>query len=84
MTERTYGWNLEMQILVARSGARILELPVPHRRRSGGSSKVSGTFVGTFGAATKILWLLARAAYMHRARFKSPARSTSIRSRVPQ
>ena len=43
MTEKTYGWNLEMQMRVARAGLRILEVPVNHRCRTGGESKVSGT-----------------------------------------
>ena len=38
----TYGWNLEMQMRAARAGLRILEMPVAHRRRAGGVSKVSG------------------------------------------
>jgi glycosyltransferase involved in cell wall biosynthesis len=54
MREETYGWNLEMQMLVARKRARILELPVNHRRRRGGVSKVSGTFRGTVLAAFRI------------------------------
>ena len=33
MRERTYGWNLEMQMRVARAGLRVLELPVAYRRR---------------------------------------------------
>ncbi len=33
MREETYGWNLEMQMLVAQKRARILEIPVNHRRR---------------------------------------------------
>ena len=46
MKEQTYGWNLEMQMRVARAGLRILEIPVKHRRRAGGESKVSGTVRG--------------------------------------
>ena len=42
MREETYGWNLEMQMRVAAAGLRILEVPVDHRRRRGGVSKVSG------------------------------------------
>jgi hypothetical protein len=55
MREQTYGWNLEMQMKVARSGLRILEVPVNHRRRAGGESKVSGTLRGTFVAGARIL-----------------------------
>jgi glycosyltransferase involved in cell wall biosynthesis len=49
MREETYGWNLEMQMKAAR-GLRVLEIPVNHRCRSGGVSKVSGTLRGTFFA----------------------------------
>ena len=41
MREMTYGWNIEMQMKAARSGLRILEVPMPYRRRSGGESKVA-------------------------------------------
>lgn len=55
MHEETYGWNLEMQMKAARAGLRILEIPVAHRRRAGGESKVSGTWRGTFVAGARIL-----------------------------
>jgi glycosyltransferase involved in cell wall biosynthesis len=54
MSERTYGWNLEMQMRVAALGLRSLELPVDHRRRRGGESKVSGNLVAGLKAAWKI------------------------------
>lgn len=54
LREQTYGWNLEMQMLVAQRRARILEIPVNHRRRRGGVSKVSGTFKGTILASFRI------------------------------
>jgi glycosyltransferase involved in cell wall biosynthesis len=62
MREQTYGWNLEMQMKAARSGLRILEIPVNHRRRAGGESKVSGTLRGTFIAGTRIMATLVRIA----------------------
>ena len=55
MKEETYGWNLEMEMKAARRGLRILEVPVSHRRRSGGVSKVSGTLRGTFVAGARII-----------------------------
>ncbi len=55
MQEQTYGWNLEMQMRAARARLRILELPVAHRCRTGGESKVSGTLRGTFVAGWRIL-----------------------------
>jgi glycosyltransferase involved in cell wall biosynthesis len=62
MREKTYGWNLEMQMKAARVGLRILEIPVNHRRRAGGESKVSGTLRGTFVAGTRIIATLIRIA----------------------
>jgi len=62
MREETYGWPLEMQMKAARSGLRILEVPVDYRRRSGGSSKISGTLKGSFLAASRILMTLTRIA----------------------
>ena len=55
MREKTYGWNLEMQMKAAQIGLRILEVPVDHRRRAGGASKVSGTLRGTFLAGCRIV-----------------------------
>ncbi|MEY2536865.1 MAG: hypothetical protein QOG67_605 [Verrucomicrobiota bacterium] len=62
MQEETYGWNLEMQMRAARQGLRILEIPVNHRRRTGGVSKVSGTLRGTVVAGTRIIATLLRVA----------------------
>ncbi len=63
MREETYGWNLEMQMKAARAGLRILEIPVNHRRRAGGESKVSGTLRGTFVAGARIMATLVRVAF---------------------
>lgn len=65
MREETYGWNLEMQMKAARAGLRILEVPVDHRRRAGGESKVSGTLRGTLHASARILYTFARIAWGH-------------------
>jgi glycosyltransferase involved in cell wall biosynthesis len=54
MAETTYGWNLEMQMRVAASGLRIKEVPVDHRCRRGGVSKVSGNLRAGLSAAWKI------------------------------
>jgi glycosyltransferase involved in cell wall biosynthesis len=62
MHEETYGWNLEMQMKAARAGLRVLEIPVNHRRRAGGESKVSGTLRGTFVAGVRIMATLVRVA----------------------
>jgi glycosyltransferase involved in cell wall biosynthesis len=62
MRETTYGWNIEMQMLAARAGLRILELPVPYRCRAGGSSKVAGSLSGSLRAAWRIALTVARVA----------------------
>ena len=62
MREKTYGWNLEMQMKAARGGLRIIEIPVNHRCRTGGESKVSGTLRGTFVAGARIIATLLRVA----------------------
>jgi glycosyltransferase involved in cell wall biosynthesis len=55
MRERTYGWPVEMIVKSARSGARIVELPVSYRPRLAGRSKVGGTIRGTILATYRIL-----------------------------
>ena len=62
MCEMTYGWNLEMQMRAARSGLRVLELPVDYRRRFGGTSKVAGSLRGSIVAGLKIMSTFARVA----------------------
>ena len=68
MEETTYGWNLEMQMKAARDKLRILEIPVAHRCRTGGVSKVSGTLRGTFVAGWKIVTTFVRIARGARSR----------------
>lgn len=59
MTDRDFGWTIEMQIKAARAGLRILEVPVRYRPRIG-RSKISGTLRGTVLAGSKILVTIAR------------------------
>ena len=60
MQERTYGWNLEMQIKAVQHHLRILEIPVSYRVRYGGVSKVSGDWRASIKAGTRILEVLFR------------------------
>jgi glycosyltransferase involved in cell wall biosynthesis len=62
MREMTYGWNIEMQMRAARSGLRILEVPVRYRRRRGGESKVAGSLRGTLRAGARIVMTFVRVA----------------------
>jgi glycosyltransferase involved in cell wall biosynthesis len=80
MREMTYGWNLEMQMRAARAGLRILELPVAHRRRLGGESKVSGTVRGTAKAGLRIALTFIRVAFEGRRR----RRASEVRDRAAQ
>jgi hypothetical protein len=68
MREKTYGWNLEMQMRVARAGLRVLEVPVAYRRRIGGESKVAGSLRGSVKAGLKIMSTFARIAVETRSR----------------
>jgi glycosyltransferase involved in cell wall biosynthesis len=67
----TYGWNLEMQMRAAQIGLRIVEVPVDHRCRAGGQSKVSGTFKGTVLAGLRILATFMKIAWRGRAARKN-------------
>jgi glycosyltransferase involved in cell wall biosynthesis len=62
MREMTYGWNIEMQMKAARAGLRILEIPLPYRRRSGGKSKVAGSLRGSLQAGWRIVTTFFRVA----------------------
>jgi len=61
MTDRKYGWTVEMQIKAAKTRVRTLEMPVGYRPRIG-ASKISGTLRGSLGAGIGILGLIARSA----------------------
>jgi glycosyltransferase involved in cell wall biosynthesis len=49
ITDRRFGWPLEMVLRAAAAGWRIIEVPVPYRARTG-RSKVTGTLGGTVRA----------------------------------
>ncbi len=57
MTDKTYGWTVEMQLKALRQKLSYIEVPVRYKKRIG-VSKVSGTVKGTIFAAFKILgWI---------------------------
>ena len=57
MSDKTYGWTIEMQLKVLRRKIKYTEVPVRYRKRIG-YSKVSGTVKGTIMAGYKILtWI---------------------------
>ena len=59
MTDRAYGWTVEMQIKAALSGLSHLDVPVSYRPRIG-KSKISGTVRGVVMAGATILTVIAR------------------------
>lgn len=60
MRHPDFGWTAEMQVKAALARLRVREIPVPHRPRRAGRSKVSGTLQGSLLAGTKILWTVFR------------------------
>ena len=54
MQDKQFGWTVEMQVKAAQHGFRIEEYAVDTRRRIG-VSKISGTLLGSYGAAKGIL-----------------------------
>lgn len=59
MSDRSYGWTIQMQIRAVKAGLRSKEVPVSYRRRLG-RSKISGTLRGVVGAGAKILYTVAK------------------------
>ncbi len=59
MSDRSFGWTVEMQVKALQAGLRVREIPVVYRRRVG-ESKISGTLSGTIKAGAKILWTIVR------------------------
>ncbi len=58
MSDKTYGWTVEMQLKVLKQRIRYVEVPVRYRKRIG-VSKVSGTLKGTVLAGYKIIgWII--------------------------
>jgi glycosyltransferase involved in cell wall biosynthesis len=54
MKDKTWGWNIEMQVKAIIKGFRIVEVPCRYRKRIG-KSKISGTVIGTLRAGWKII-----------------------------
>jgi len=55
MSDKTYGWTIEMQIKAAKQKMQFCEVPVNYKKRIG-VSKVSGTVKGTILAGIKIIF----------------------------
>src|SRR5262249_34853452 len=75
MAEKTFAWNLEMQMRVAAAGLRAVEGAVGQRRRAGGVSQVSGYWRSAVRAACALAQSFWRLAWQLRR--NAPARLAS-------
>jgi glycosyltransferase involved in cell wall biosynthesis len=60
MRDRSFGWNVVMQIRAVEAGFRIHEVPVRYRIRQGGKSKISGNVLAAVCAGFGIMQAVAR------------------------
>jgi glycosyltransferase involved in cell wall biosynthesis len=60
MTDRDFGWTVEMQIKAIRVNLRVVEYPLPYHVRVAGQSKISRTLAGVLRAGSKIIWVIGR------------------------
>jgi glycosyltransferase involved in cell wall biosynthesis len=60
LKDRSFGWNVEMQVRAIEQGLRIIELPVVYHPRTVGRSKISGSFFGTVRAGASIVLMMVK------------------------
>lgn len=60
MSDRSFGWTVEMQVRAVEQGLCIREIPVAYAPRQGGQSKISGTLRGSIQAGVIILTTLSK------------------------
>ena len=60
MSDRTWGWTVEMQFKAATMRLRTLDIDVPYRDRLAGVSKISGSFTISARAGARILFTILR------------------------
>lgn len=63
LDDPNYGWYVQMQVRALRAGYRIVGVPVRFRRRTRGTSKVSGSLRGSIAAGWVMLRTLAVEAF---------------------
>lgn len=77
MTDRRFGWTVEMQVRAVEEGLRVREVEVPYRRREHGASKISGTVLGVARAGLSIVYTIGRLWWArHRSRTGAMGAST--------
>lgn len=82
MTDRGYGWTVEMQIKAIMAGLAHVEVPVTYRPRIG-VSKISGTLRGSVQAGITILGVVFRLARARRTgEARGMAATRTLRGRI--
>ncbi|GBF50675.1 glycosyltransferase, group 2 family protein [Leptospira ryugenii] len=56
LKDRTWGWNVEMQIRALQYNMKVIEIPVTYFKRRFGVSKISGTILMALRVGIKILY----------------------------
>ena len=82
MTDRDWGWTVQMQARAAARGLRCREVAVDYRKRIG-KSKISGTLRGVVNAGTKILVTLERERRLAR-RLRRRSGDVLLFTRIPE
>jgi len=72
MDDQNWGWTLQMQLRAHHLGMAVIEVPVSHRPRAAGRSKVSGSLAGSAAAGAKMLLTLVTERWHPTARGGSP------------
>jgi glycosyltransferase involved in cell wall biosynthesis len=80
MSDPDFGWTIEMQVKAAQQQLHLVEVPVTYRVRRAGKSKVSGTFLGSLRAGTKILRYVLAAKGRELLRLHKPSAATEPES----
>lgn len=62
MIDTNYGWNVEMQMKAIKHSLKIKEIDIEYFKRKFGSSKISGSAIGSIRAGVKII---SRIFYFH-------------------
>lgn len=60
LRDRTWGWNIEMNVRAIQKKIRIKEIPVRYRTRHAGESKISGNYKAILPVGFKILFTFFR------------------------
>ena len=60
LTDRSWGWTVEMQFKAAREGLLSLEIDVPYRKRHAGQSKISGSLLMSLKVGMKMFLTIGR------------------------